>query len=89
MPTVTSVETFVLLRFRALNFTRRACSKFGFSIGVVLSNYSLQAALTSHTYSHRQPSAYDMAKPMPRNLTPNGLIKAGLVIAREMLEELR
>ena len=44
--------------------------------------YSLQAALTSHAYSHRQPHAYDMAT-MPRNLTPNGLIKAGLVIVEE------
>ena len=29
--------------------------------GTILSYYSLQAALTGHAYSHRQPHTYDMA----------------------------
>ena len=44
--------------------------------------YSLQAALTSHAYSHRQPHAYDMAM-HPREFDANGRIKAGSVIGRK------
>ena len=48
--------------------------------------YSLQAALTSHAYSHRQPHAYDMAMRPAKSLMPNGLIKDGSVIGRKKEE---
>ena len=63
--------------------TRRACSRSLDSMGRYCLLF-LQAALTSHVYSHRQPTCLRYGDPCQGIWgNQNGLIKAGLVIAKK------